>query len=148
MLYIGKFDPQKPYNAVYYDGTSKNYYVKRFLVELKTERNKVPIVTEHKDSKLAIFSDAKEAFVKFHFLKGKEKEKLETEVNLSEMIDVKGWKALGNRLSQHLVTGKLEEVVKVVEPEVVEEVKPTATIEWDIQPSEIAKKKGQQGDLF
>lgn len=148
LLYIGKFDPQKPYNAVYYDGTSKNYYVKRFLVELKTERNKVPIVTEHKDSKLAIFSDAKEAFVKFHFLKGKEKEKLETEVNLAEMIDVKGWKALGNRLSQHLVTGKLEEVVKVVEPEVVEEVKPTTTIEWDIQPSEIAKKKGQQGDLF
>ncbi len=73
---------------------------------------------------------------------------METEVNLAEMIDVKGWKALGNRLSQHLVTGKLEEVVKVVEPEIVEEVKPATTIEWDIQPSEIAKKKGQQGDLF
>ena len=37
-------------------------------------------------------------------VKGKGKEKETETVNLEDLIDVKGWKALGNRLSQHKVT--------------------------------------------
>ena len=37
-------------------------------------------------------------------VKGKGKEKETETINLEELIDVKGWKALGNRLSQHKVT--------------------------------------------
>jgi topoisomerase-4 subunit A len=37
-------------------------------------------------------------------VKGKGKEKETEIVNLEDIIDVKGWKALGNRLSQHKVT--------------------------------------------
>lgn len=65
-------------------------------------------------------------------------------MNLTDMIDVKGWKALGNRLSQHDVTGKILEVEK--EEALPDEVDMGTTIELDVNPK--AGKKGNQGDLF
>lgn len=144
LLYIGKFNPEKIYACVYYDGDSKHHYVKRFKVELKTERYKTPVITEHNQSKLMLFSDRPEVWVKFNILKGKSKEKIEEEVNLNTIMDVKGWKALGNRLSMHDVTGKVTEVIK--QAELPDEVEPGTTIELDINPN--AGKKGNQGGLF
>ena len=60
------------------------------------------------------------------------------------MIDVKGWKALGNRLTQNDVTGKIHEVVK--DEELPREVDMGTTIELKVNPK--ASKKGSQGDLF
>ena len=112
LLYIGKYNPETVYSCLYYDGGNKAHYVKRFTVELKTEKLKSSIVTDHKDSNMLVFSDAPETFVKFNYLKGKEKEKIESEVSIAQLIDVKGWKALGNRLSQFPVSGKIAQVVK------------------------------------
>ena len=144
IVFLEKFDPAKIYTAVYYDGDSKNYYVKRFKVELKTEKYKTPIVTEHNNSKLMVFSSRTDVWVKFNVTKGKAKEKAEEEVNVKDMIDVKGWKALGNRLTQFDVTGKIHEVVK--EEDVPGEVDMGTTIELSVNPK--ASKKGSQGDLF
>lgn len=141
MVAIEKFNPEKPYSAVYYDGDKKEFFVKRFIVELKTEKYKTSIITEHPKSVLHIFTGAKEAWVKFNVLKGKAKEKVEEEVKLNDLIDVKGWKALGNRLTQFDVTGKIHEVSKLPD-----EVEIGTTIELDVNPK--AGKKGNQGDLF
>lgn len=144
ILTVEKFNPDKVYSAAYYDGSSKQYYVKRFKVELKTEKLKSPIVTEHKDSKLSVFSSRNEVWVKFNVVKGKTKEKKEEEVRLNDLIDVKGWKALGNRLSQSDITGKVNEDIR--EEALPDEVEIGTTIELDLSPK--AKKKGKQGDLF
>ena len=144
IVFLEKFDPAKIYTAVYYDGDSKNYFVKRFKVELKSEKYKTPIVTEHNNSKLMVFSSRTDVWVKFNVTKGKSKEKAEEEVNVKDMIDVKGWKALGNRLTQFDVTGKIHEVVK--EEELPDEVDMGTTIELNVNPK--ASKKGSQGDLF
>lgn len=141
MVAIEKFNLEKPYSAVYYDGDKKEFFVKRFIVELKTEKYKTSIITEHPKSVLHIFTGAKEAWVKFNVLKGKAKEKVEEEVKLNDLIDVKGWKALGNRLTQFDVTGKIHEVSKLPD-----EVEIGTTIELDVNPK--AGKKGNQGDLF
>lgn len=141
---VEKFYPEKAYSAVYYDGDNKNYYVKRFRIELKSEKFKSPIITEHKDSKLSVFSSRKEVWVKYNVVKGKNKEKVEEEANLSALIDVKGWKALGNRLTQNDVTGKITEVIKA--EELPDEVEMGTTIELSVSPS--ASKKGNQGGLF
>lgn len=140
---VEKFNPEKIYSAVYYDGDNKNYYVKRFKIELKSERFKSPIVTEHKDSKLSVFSSRKEVWVKYNILKGKTKEKIEEEAKLNDIIDVKGWKALGNRLTQNDVTGKISEVVKEDEQEEEDE---TSAEQQSVSAK--ASKKGGQGDLF
>jgi topoisomerase-4 subunit A len=142
---IEKFDKDRVYSAVYFDGDSKQYYVKRFRIEIKKEKEKVSIITEHKDSKLAFFSSRKTPYVKFHYLKGKDKEKLEAEVKLTEIIDVKGWKALGNRLSQNLVTGKITEAI-YEEPE--EEIEESEAEERDDTTNPKAGSKGEQTGLF
>ena len=64
-----------------------------------------------------------------------------TELNLADFIDVKGWKALGNRLTQFDVAGKISEVNKLPQ-----KVDIGTTIELDVNPK--AGKKGNQGDLF
>ena len=144
IIFLEKFDPTKIYTAVYYDGDSKNYFVKRFKVELKSEKYKTPIVTEHNNSKLHVFSSRPETWVKFNVTKGKNKEKAEEELNIANMIDVKGWKALGNRLTQFDVAGKIHEVVK--EDELPDEMDMGTTIELSVNPK--AGKKGSQGGLF
>ncbi|MBP6731054.1 MAG: DNA gyrase/topoisomerase IV subunit A [Chitinophagales bacterium] len=153
ILNIEKFNPEGIYSAVHYDGNSKEFYVKRFKVELKTEKLKSSIVTEHNNSKLHVFSSYDDAQVKFNVLKGKAKDKSEEEVKLKDLIDVKGWKALGNRLTQHDVTGKITEVVSEARLNARKaaaakptEVKMGTTIELDVNPK--AGKKGNQGDLF
>ncbi len=151
ILNVEKFAPEQIYTAVYYDGNSKEFYVKRFVIELKTEKHKTPIVTEHKDSKLHVFSSQPEVWVKFNVEKGKNKEKVEEEVKVNDLIDVKGWKVLGNRLSQYPVKGKVTEAEKAVPVNKVKgkgtaEVEMGTTIEFEVNPK--AKKKGSQGDLF
>jgi topoisomerase-4 subunit A len=138
---LEKFNPEGIYSVVYYDGDSKNYYVKRFKVELKTEKFKSPVTTEHNNSKLHVFSSKSEVFVKFNVTKGKDKEKVELELKVNDLIDVKGWKALGNRLTQFDVAGKISEVNKLPQ-----KVDIGTTIELDVNPK--AGKKGNQGDLF
>ncbi len=153
ILTVEKFQPENIYSAVQYDGNNKEFYVKRFLVELKTEKFKTSIVSEHPKSYLAVFSSKPEVWVSFSTETAKGK-KAEQEVNLNDLIEVKGWKALGNRLTDKDVKGKITEVEKTTP---VEEVKKTAkgkttqvkmgtTIELDVNPK--AGKKGKQGDLF
>ena len=147
ILTVEKFNPERIYSAVYYDGNSKEYYVKRFKVELKTEKLKSPIVTENAKSVLNVFSSHDEVTVKFNVLKGKTKEKVEETAKVNELIDVKGWKALGNRLTQFDVTGKIHEIVPEIKlDKKATEVKMGTTIELDVNPK--AGKKGNQGDLF
>lgn len=148
---VEKFNPEKEYCAVYFDGNSKHWYVKRFKIEMKTEKVKSSIISEHKDSKLAVFSGAQSPIVKFNVLKGKDKEKYEIEQPLTDIVGVKGWKALGNRLTQYVVSGKVTDITPG-EIEIVSEkntdnnLNVGDSIEWDID--EKAHKKGEQGDLF
>lgn len=148
ILAVEKFNPDSIYSAVYFDGNSKEVYVKRFKVELKTEKLKSSIVTEHPKSVLYVFSSRDEVNVKFNVLKGKAKEKTEEKAKVHELIDVKGWKALGNRLTQHDLAGKVYEIIPEVklEKKSSTEVKMGTTIELDVNPK--AGKKGKQTDLF
>ena len=143
---VEKFNPEKIYSCVYFDGNSKNWYVKRFTIELKTEKVKSPIITDHKDSKLALFSAKQNPVAKFNILKGKDKEKYEVEQPLNDIMDVKGWKALGNRLTQFVVNGKIVDISPDDEQLPEEDIKVGDTIEWNV--SDKAGKKGEQGGLF
>ncbi len=148
ILTVEKFNPENIYSAVYYDGNSKEVYVKRFKVELKTEKLKSSIITENSKSVLYVFSSHDEVTVKFNVLKGKTKEKSEETAKVNELIDVKGWKALGNRLTQFDVTGKISEITPEVklDKRKTTEVKMGTTIELEVNPK--AGKKGKQTDLF
>nr|MBI1231124.1 DNA gyrase/topoisomerase IV subunit A [Cytophagales bacterium] len=99
VLLIEKFSPDRVVSAIYYDGGSKVYFVKRFLIETTSLNKKFNIISDHKHSYLKLVSTDKQAQIKMTVLKGKEKEEQEYDIDM--LIDVKGWKAIGNKLSQH-----------------------------------------------
>jgi topoisomerase IV subunit A len=145
---IEKFNPEKPISAVYYDGASKNYYVKRFLIETREDNKLHSFISDHKESKLVFVSTSENPLIEIEVLKGKSKEKLNYDIDIVEFIDVKGWKAQGNRLTQYDFKGKLKDrttyVELVEEVAVVEEDKKK---EFDELPTP-EFKDGVQGTLF
>jgi topoisomerase-4 subunit A len=90
-------------SAVHIDGESKTHYVKRFNIETNTTGKRFLFISDSKGSSLLCVSIATSPKIELTVVKGKAKEKEISEVNLDEIIEVKGWKANGNRLSQHTV---------------------------------------------
>ncbi|WP_297336054.1 DNA gyrase/topoisomerase IV subunit A [Algoriphagus sp.] len=101
VLLIEKFDPEKVVSAVYFDGASKTFYVKRFQIETTTVNKKFNFISDHKSSYLKIVSTDKQPQVSAQIQKGKETETVDYDLDM--LIDIKGWKAMGNKLSTHQV---------------------------------------------
>lgn len=117
LLHIGQFDPEGIITCVHYDGKSKDYYVKRFLIESTVEGKTYSFISPEAGSKLIFVSLLETPFVEYSYTKGTGKTATThtQEVNLSEFIDVKGWKALGNKLDARNPVKSVKEVVKETE---------------------------------
>ncbi|MEJ7647111.1 MAG: DNA gyrase/topoisomerase IV subunit A [Chryseolinea sp.] len=102
-LLVEKFNPARPVSAIYVDGDSKQYMVKRFNIETTTIDKEFNFISEAIGSRLILATSAESPEVEIEQNSGKSKEKATDVVNLEDIVDVKGWKALGNRLSQHKV---------------------------------------------
>ncbi len=102
-ILLARFDEKKPISAVYYDGNSKQYYVKRFLVETTTPDRRFSFITDARSSKLLVASTERQPQIDLTFVReGSRKHEHQT-FDLDVLVDVKGWRALGNRLSKHKV---------------------------------------------
>ena len=102
ICYLTKFIPDGIITAVYQEGDTKSFFIKRFKIETVKIQKSFFFISETKNSKLYFVSDAIKAEVSVTY---KEKnKKLHKNLNLNSLIDVKGWKALGNKFSiQNLV---------------------------------------------
>jgi topoisomerase-4 subunit A len=103
MIQIEKYDPEKVFTVVHYEGKSKNYLVKRFAFENTPPGKETSIISEENNSKMLFISGAKQPVAKLDQLKGKTQTPETVEINLAELIDVKGMKAMGNRVTVHTV---------------------------------------------
>jgi topoisomerase IV subunit A len=117
--------------VIYYEGEKGWTMVKRFAIETLTLNQRFYFIPEGITSKLYFATVHEASTVKITYKSGTAKE--EYEFLLDEFIDVKGWKALGNKLFEGKLL-KTEEISYTEEKE--EEVIP--------EPS----KKPVQGDLF
>ena len=102
ICYLTKFIPDGIITAVYQEGVTKTFFIKRFKIETAKLQKSFFFISETKNSKLYFVSDALKVGVSVTY---KEKnKKLHKNLNLDALIDVKGWKALGNKFSiQNLV---------------------------------------------
>ncbi len=121
---IEKYDPEKVFSVIYLDGKSKTYYLKRFVFENTSIGKKTSVINEEAGSKLTLITGVANPQVKLDILKGKTKTPESVELDLSATIEVKGMKAMGNRLSPHdiqaieLLNSTEDEVsIQVEEPE-------------------------------
>ncbi|MDH5397367.1 MAG: DNA gyrase/topoisomerase IV subunit A [Cyclobacteriaceae bacterium] len=103
VLLIEKFDPNRVYTAIHYDKKSGNYYVKRFKIETSTLDKTFKFIGEDSGCKLELVTSEFEAAVALTTQNGKSKDKVTETLKLNEIVDVKGWRAQGNRLTPHKV---------------------------------------------
>ncbi len=114
---LTKFDPDMVLSAIYYEANQKSWYVKRFKVETTSLDKKFSFIGDVKGSKsMAVTADRYPRIEIVHQVKDRgplEKMVLEPE----GFIEVRGWKALGNKLP----FARVKEV-KLLPPKVVSEL--------------------------
>ncbi|NQX54141.1 DNA gyrase/topoisomerase IV subunit A [Pedobacter panaciterrae] len=101
LILIQKFDPEKPFTVVQYEGKAKNYFIKRFVFESIAVGKKGTLISEENGSRFLYLTSNPEAVLTVDVLKGKTQIPETLEIVLAEFIDVKGIKANGNRITQH-----------------------------------------------
>ncbi|NBA74032.1 DNA gyrase/topoisomerase IV subunit A [Emticicia sp. ODNR4P] len=131
---LTKFVPESVISAVYYDGASKLYYVKRFRIETTTVDKKFLFISDEKGSKLYFASVDIYPRIELTFKKDEKGAQLEhEEIAIDEVAEIRGWKALGSKLSTHKVQG-----IKPLEPKIVEVSVPESNEEEDKTETEEA----------
>ncbi len=103
LLLIEKFDPEKIVSAIYYDGDSKSHFVKRFKLETITQGKKFGFISEAEGSRLDLVSTQLSPEIEVNYVKSKNVTNTQELISLDEFIEVRGWKAVGNKLSANKI---------------------------------------------
>ena len=94
-IVIERWIKRKPITLVYYDDNKKEYFIKRFLIE--NQNKELPYLKE--GGKLVFVTTEWRPIINIQFKKKRgEESNHEKMINVEEFIDVKGFKASGNRL--------------------------------------------------
>jgi topoisomerase-4 subunit A len=120
-LYIGQCNrADDTISAVHYDGHKGWTMVKRFHIETTQADQRFSYLTDHPESQLLFLSVEPSPRIKFHIKVGNKKS--EGEALLTDIVDIKGWKAVGNRLSDKKISDiEVIEPLDMEEPPIVEE---------------------------
>ena len=103
LLVLRKFDAQTVLSALYLEGESKTHYVKRFRIETSTVAKRFAFLPETKGTKLLLATAHPEPEVDVKLQRDKKADKETEKILLHEFIDVKGWKAMGNKLNYYKI---------------------------------------------
>ncbi len=115
ILHLGKIEPHTVVTSVHFDGNKGWTMVKRFKVEGIKINDRLSYLTDHKKSQMLFVSVKPKPCINYAIKIGSKKMD-GGEVSLAEFIDIKGWKALGNKLSDQKLLD-VKEVVVQNEPE-------------------------------
>ena len=97
MILIEKWIPNKPITAVYFDNEKERYFIKRFLIESEVKEDSFI----KPEGELIFLNTNWRPLLQVEFVKPRDKKSLPSlEINAEEFIAVKGFKALGNQLTQ------------------------------------------------
>ncbi len=108
---IEKFDPEKIITAVYLDGEKLHYNVKRFKIETHTLQSRYAFIKEGKDNRLVMVSTLPEPILQMQSGRGTQLRK--AKIKLHKVVDIMGWKAIGNKLTDFSKTDLMEWVTNV-----------------------------------
>ena len=139
VIHLEKWIPEKPITAVYFDTEKDRYFIKRFLIE--TVGKEDSFIKE--DVTLLYLGFDWLPILKVNFEKPRGKEQPESLViNADEFISVKGYKALGNQITDKKIkTVELKEAL----PYNIPEDEDIHDIEVDLEEDEAISEE-QKGD--
>jgi topoisomerase-4 subunit A len=147
MIRIEKYDPSAITTCIYFDGESKNYFIKRFAFELTDK--KTLFITENPESRIEHISNHPGQKVVLKFAKAKGVEPKPEKIEADEFIEIRNMKAKGNKLT----AGKIKEIDMIdpfanISPEEIEaEESGESPLEKLRKDNKDGGKKGQ-GKLF
>lgn len=100
IILIQKFNPNSVISAVYYDDDKKQFNAKRFKIETLTLNTKFHFIKESEKNYLEWVSSVPNPILK---IKTGKKKYLPSEniVQLEQMVDVMGWKAIGSKIAEN-----------------------------------------------
>lgn len=108
---ITKLEVSKPISAIYYDGEQRLYLVKRFHMETSTLDKRFNFLNDHNRTELLMASHDSFPRIEIKFKKDRKSGILTETLEVEDMVDVRGWKAQGNRLAMMKI-----EKIKMLEP--------------------------------
>jgi topoisomerase-4 subunit A len=103
MLSIQKLEPEVVISAIHTEGDSGNTLVKRFRIENQTLDKRYLFISESKNSKLWLATTQARPQVELEIKKDKKSPATKMVSDLDVVVDVKGWKAMGNRLTNQMI---------------------------------------------
>jgi topoisomerase-4 subunit A len=97
LIRIEKFNPDAVISAVWFDAKKKQFFAKRFKVETQSLNSEFLFIKEGEKNYLEWISSNHTPII---ILKTGKKKYLPSEqtIDLTEFVDVKGWKSIGNKL--------------------------------------------------
>lgn len=108
---IEKFDPEKIITAVYLDAEKLQYNVKRFKIETNTLNSKFLFIKEGKDNRVIKATTVNEPVLEMQSGRGSQIRK--GKIKLYKVVDIMGWKAIGNKLTDFSKNDVMEWVAPV-----------------------------------
>ncbi|MDZ7898191.1 MAG: DNA gyrase/topoisomerase IV subunit A [Arcicella sp.] len=115
IMILSKFIPESIITVIYYDGGSKLYYVKRFRIETTTIDKKFLFISDEKGSKLSFASIDNYPRIELSTKKDKNAPLIIEEIDIDEISEIRGWKAMGSKLTPHIVQNIKPLASKIVE---------------------------------
>ena len=98
---LTKLNSETIITSLHYIGNKKSYFIKRFKIETNQLNKLFLFIDDSRGSKFVKSTNLLNPIFKFNYrLKnGEKKEKI---IDIINFIDIKGWKAIGNKLSNYL----------------------------------------------
>ena len=140
---LAKFIPESIITAIYYDGGLKLYYVKRFRIETTTVDKKFLFISDEKGSKLTFASLDNYPRIELSYKKDKNAPVVKEEINIDEISEIRGWKAMGTKLTPYLVQSikPLESKIVEIEPAELSEVSNEVTVTIELPKKLVAPEE-------
>lgn len=117
VLLIEKFNPNAVYSTIYFDGSTEQYYVKRFQIETTTLNKGFYCIQEHEQSKLLYVTSQIQPVLKVKVISVKGAPKQEETLKLHYLVEVRNWKAVGQKLGY----AQIHDIQEVIQNPVTDE---------------------------
>ena len=126
--YIHKFDPEQVFTVLYFEGGNFNYMVKRFNLEGCPMTTEFSLVSDHKDTQMIEFFATDDARELLEYQVGREVQK--EELDLTEVAEVKGYKALGSKFTAK----KVKRATRITPPDTFDDGSSDDEVEDESDP--------------
>ena len=97
IIFIEKYEPNKICSVLYKNAKSREFYIKRFIIETSTTEKKFSLVQDVPYSKIMLGTSGSNCYFQFNYITKKGEKKVK-KIDIDNFVGIKNWKAIGNKI--------------------------------------------------